>query len=410
MKNKLIPICSFFIIAILLWLFYSYNKCFNLSDKARNFFMLKGSLAKQGYDWWWHSLTAYNKKTGEPRQFFIEYFTCNPGLAEDKPTLGQDPKNKNEGKKPSYFMMKVGGWGKNKKQIHNFYSMKDFKCPEDKLDIKVGQEITLTEKHMKGFCKLTKEEAKKHHEYMSDSGEMKWDIEINKLITFNVGFGASSFFRKLNSFEMFWHVEGVKTQYKGTIEMDGIEYEVIPEKSYGYADKNWGADFTSPWLWIASSNLTSLINGKKLTNSAFVAGGGKPKAFGISIPRKLLIGFYYEGTEYEYNFAKFWNNVKIDFKFEEGKEVNNWYINASNWNSKIELKLSSKRDEMLLLNYEASNGKKLHNRLWNGGNGYGEIKLMKKDGTLIDHIKMENAGCEYGEYDDDRTHNIIEDL
>ena len=36
---------------------------------------------------------------------------------------------------------------------------------------------------------------------------------------------------------------------------------------------------------------------------------------------------------------------------------------------------------MLLLNYESPNGKKLHKRLWNGGNGYGEIKLMKKDGT-----------------------------
>ena len=65
---------------------------------------------------------------------------------------------------------------------------------------------------------------------------------------------------------------------------------------------------------------------------------------------------------------------------------------------------------MLLLNYEAPNGKKLHNRLWNGGNGCGEIKLMKKHGALIDYIKMENAGCEYGEYDDDRTYNIIEDL
>ena len=410
MKKKLIIISFIFIIFSLLWLFYINNKHFNSSDITRNLFMLKGSLSKQGYDWWWHSLTAYNKKTGEPRQFFIEYFTCNPELAENKPILGQIPENKNKGKKPSYFMLKVGGWGKDKKQIHNFYSMKDFKCPEDKLDIKVGEEITLSEKHMKGFCKVTKDEAQKHPEYMSDSGEMKWDLEINKLITFNVGYGASAFFRKLNSFEMFWHVEGVKTQYKGTIEMDGVEYEVIPEKSYGYADKNWGADFTSPWLWIASSNLTSLISGKKLNNSAFVAGGGKPKAFGISIPRKLLIGFYYEGSEYEYNFAKFWNNVNIDFKFEEGKEENHWFINASNWNSKIELKLNSKREEMLLLNYEAPNGKKLHNRLWNGGNGYGEIKLMKKDGELIDYIKMENAGCEYGEYDDDRTYNIIEDL
>ena len=33
-----------------------------------------------------------------------------------------------------------------------------------------------------------------------------------------------------------------------------------------------------------------------------------------------------------------------------------------------------------------------------GENGWGEIKLYKKDGTLIDHVKMENTGCEYGEY------------
>ena len=190
-------------------------------DKQRNLSMLKGSLAKQGYDWWWHSLTGYNKETGEPRQFFIEYFTCNPELAEDKPILGQNTENKSKGKKPSYFMLKVGGWGKEAKQIHNFYSMKEFKCPDDKLDIKIGDKISLTEKHMKGFCKVTEEEAKNHPEYMSNAGEMKWDLDIDKQITFNVGYGASSFFRKLNSFEMFWHVEGVKTQYKGTIEWMG---------------------------------------------------------------------------------------------------------------------------------------------------------------------------------------------
>ena len=112
---------------------------------------------------------------------------------------------------------------------------------------------------------------------------------------------------------------------------------------------------------------------------------------------------------YEYNFARFWNNVRVDFGFKEGEVDNEWYINCSNWNSQLELKLYCKRDEMMLFNYEAPTGKKLHTRLWNGGSGYGEIKLMKKDGTLIDHIKVENAGCEYGEYDDDRTHNVIDD-
>ena len=27
------------------------------------------------------------------------------------------------------------------------------------------------------------------------------------------------------------------------------------------------------------------------------------------------------------------------------------------------------------------------------------VSFYKKDGTLIDHVKIENAGCEYGEYD-----------
>lgn len=292
-------------------------------------------------------------------------------------------------------MIKAGTWGKNPKQIHNFYSMKYFNCPDDELNIQVG-DCSLTETHMSGFARVSEEDAKNHPEYMCDAGDMMWDLDIDKQITFNVGYGASSIFRKLNSFEMFWHAEGIKTQYSGTIWLDGEEYEVIPEKSYGYADKNWGGDFTSPWLWISSCNMTSLISGKKLNNSAFEAGGGRPKAFGIEIPRKLLIGFYYEGTMYEYNFARFWNLVKINFDFEEGDEVHTWHVNASNKNSKMELVLYCKRDEMMLFNYEAPDGQKRHNRLWNGGNGWGELKLYKKDGTLIDHVKIENAGCEYG--------------
>ena len=369
----------------------------NKSDLERDYYMLKGPLAKKGYDWWWHSLTAYNKKTKEAKAFFIEYFVCNPALSEDKPTLGQDPENKKLGKRPSYCMIKVGCWGKNAKQIHNFYSMKEFNCPEDKLDIKVGN-CTLTERHMEGSCTVSPEEAAQHPEYMCDAGSISWNLDIDKKITFNVGYGANKLFRKLNSFEMFWHAEGIKTEYEGTIILDGEEYEVIPEKCYGYADKNWGGDFTSPWLWISSCNITSLLTGEKLNNSAFEAGGGRPKAFGIEIPRKLLIGFYYEGKMYEYNFARFWNLVKIDFDFKEGEEVHTWTINASNKNSYIEMVLYCKRDEMLLINYEAPTGLKLHNRLWNGGTGYGEIKLYKKDGTLIDHVKIENAGCEYGEY------------
>ena len=30
----------------------------NIHDISRDSFMLRGPLAKKGYDWWWHSLTA----------------------------------------------------------------------------------------------------------------------------------------------------------------------------------------------------------------------------------------------------------------------------------------------------------------------------------------------------------------
>lgn len=64
-------------------------------------------------------------------------------------------------------------------------------------------------------------------------------------------------FRKLQLFEMFWHAEGMKTAYEGEVIWNGKKYIVTPETSYGYADKNWGKDFTSPWVWLSSNNLTS---------------------------------------------------------------------------------------------------------------------------------------------------------
>lgn len=84
-------------------------------------------------------------------------------------------------------------------------------------------------------------------------------------------------------------------------------------------------------------------------------GGGCPKVGPIALKRKLLSAFWYEGKCYEFN--------------------------------------------MLLVNYEAPTGQKRHNRLWNGGNGKGTIKLFR-DGKLIDEIIVKNAGCEYGEYDE----------
>ena len=182
----------------------------NKSDISRNLYMLKGPLAKKGYDWWWHNFTGYSRATGEERAFFIEYFVCNPALGGDTAVLGQAIQNKSSGALPSYAMIKAGTWGKNARQINNFYPISEFSCPDGELNVKVSRCI-LTEKRMEGFCSVTSEDALAHPEYMSDAGEMSWKLNIDKKIAFNVGYGASEFFRSINAFEMFWHAEGIKT-------------------------------------------------------------------------------------------------------------------------------------------------------------------------------------------------------
>ena len=90
--------------------------------------MLRGPLRKKGYDWWWHSFTAQDAQTGEDKAFFVEFFLCNPALAEDKegpgsgPILGQLSENKAAGQKPSYVMVKAGCWGEDHCQLHRFFA------------------------------------------------------------------------------------------------------------------------------------------------------------------------------------------------------------------------------------------------------------------------------------------------
>ena len=104
----------------------------NKSDLSRNLYMLKGPLAKRGFDWWWHNFTAEDAQTGEQQPFFIEFFACNPALAEDKPVFGQLPERKSDGKKPSYLMVKVGWWGNHAGQLHRFFVWKDVSLAYDK--------------------------------------------------------------------------------------------------------------------------------------------------------------------------------------------------------------------------------------------------------------------------------------
>lgn len=371
---------------------------FNKQDIRRDECQLFGGQAKCGYDWWWHSFTGYHEKTKEAKPFFIEFFLCNPEKGGEEPVFGQLEENKQKGIKPSYLMVKAGAWGEDAAQLHRFFGWKKIELKGDApISIK-ADDCILNETYTEGNVVVSEEDATNHPEYMCQHGSMSWKLNINKKVAFNVGYGASKLFRTLQLFEMFWHAEGMKTEYSGEVIWNNEKYIISNESSNGYADKNWGKDFTSPWVWISSNTLTSKLTNKKLENSVFDIGGGCPKIGPVALKRKLLSAFWYEGKCYEFNFSKFWTFTRTNFDCRETDTQIIWHVEQKTWRNRMVTDLTCEKKDMLFVNYEAPNGKKLHNRLWNGGNGKGTIKLYR-DNKLIDEIIVENAGCEYGEYD-----------
>ena len=77
-------------------------------------------------------------------------------------------------------------------------------------------------------------------------------------------------------------------------------------------------------------------------------------------------------------------------------------MRQENIHAVMETEICCKKSDMLFVNYEAPDGSKKHNRLFNGGNGYGVVKLYDKAGDkliLVDEVEATHVGCEYGEYD-----------
>lgn len=374
----------------------------NISDIRRDAFMLKDSLAECGYDWWWHSFTGHDEITGEEKAFFVEFFTCNPALGKEHPVLGQLKENRINDIKPSYVMVKAGAWGEDALQLHRFFGWSEVEIPDEIPFRVIAKDCELTEESTTGSITISEDEAKSHPEWMCDYGQISWNLQIRKKIAFNVGYGASKPLRDSGAFEMFWHAEGMKTEYEGEVIFNGKRYLISPEDCFGYADKNWGKDFTSPWVWLSSNNLVSEITGKKLDNSVFNIGGGRPKIGHLALNRKLLSNFHYEGCDYEFNFSKFWTLTKTDFDCKETDSAIEWYVKQETPLHKMVTKITCQKKDMLLINYEAPDGTKRHNRLWNGGNGRGVVELYRKHPAgdeVIDIVRAENVGCEYGEYE-----------
>lgn len=374
---------------------------FNKFSPQKNEYMLTGSFRRRGYDWWWHSFTGVSERTGERKSFFIEFFICNPALAGREPVFGTQPDGRAKGARPSYLMVKAGCWGRDARQLHRFFSLQNVQIHGSRPFSVSAEDCFVSDRRLCGSVCVSPQQAAEHPERMSDAGEMSWQLALDKRVAFDVGYGTGRVLRALKAFEMYWHAAGMKTLYSGTVTLGGERYLVEPQTSFGYADKNWGRGFTSPWVWLSSCDLTSAKTGKRLENSVFDIGGGRPKIYFAALGRKLLGAYYYEGEEFEFNFSKFWRPCHTDFACGETEDEVVWKVRQTSRTAVAETELHCPKNEMLLVRYQAPDGTRRHNRLWNGGTGFGTLRLYRRvHGALqpVDELQVRSAGCEWGEY------------
>ena len=214
----------------------------NQSDLARNAYLLSGSLSRKGYMRWFHSFNAVQLQTGEQRVFFIEYLIMNPSLGQEIPVLGQLPfhrKTRSVLKRHSLTHSSISPTprtaapgpipspvvgGSVARQLHAFFPITSLKVAFKPFILQAGGNF-LSEQRIRGFVSVSHDLARRRS-YMCDEGDMEWDLELNKSISCHTGRIANPLHCAINALETFWHAEGIMTQYRGHVTLDGVTYEV----------------------------------------------------------------------------------------------------------------------------------------------------------------------------------------
>lgn len=362
--------------------------------------MLRGFLSKKGYMRWWHSFSGIHMDTGESRTFFVEFFVINPGLGGEQPILGRHPYYRKRGMKPSYVMIKAGVFpgadGQPSKQLHAFYPVSALKATGSPLVMQVG-DCFYREDRLTGSVKVTTGEAR-HRSLMSDAGSMTWDLEVHKAVSCHTGFLASPLFQALNALDSYWHGEGSRSFFRGTVTLDGEIYQVLADTSYGYADKHWGRSFNRPWMQLACGRLTSRRTDRELRHSMLAINGCCPRFLCFPLRRRLMIQLTYTGEDFEFGLHKQFLLSRCKWETKENGKRFIWHIMARNKKHLIKISGSCTKEQMLKMQYESPDGARYRNPLWAGSAGVGTIEIYRlADGgrELLDALHMDGALCEY---------------
>ena len=373
-----------------------------------NGFKLKGSLKKCGFDRWRYFFNGINSASGEERMFYIELMSENPALSYERTVLPQADEEKkidsgdlqaalagNIDVKPQYkpivipsfACVRAGVFGSKPKQLNRFFANSEFNSQKRGFDIKAGG-CAFSDNELYGVIAITEVEARSFTEWGTSSGRMEWNLKYER------DFDAPE---NLTKDSKHWLCGGLTARFSGMVTLDGQEYAVSPDHSFGYVEKSWGTSLPVPFMQVSSSRLTSIFTGKVMKNSGFALGGDYDGH--LVAMAKFEDDFYSFGPQQKITkYTAQWSCVRSPMN--DGNEELHWSASINCKKYILDVDVFCPAAEMLVKDYWLPDGTLL--KVLCGGSGTGEIRLykqIKKSLELIQHAKILGASCEYGEKD-----------
>ncbi len=372
---------------------------------------LGGAMKKKGINIWRFVFNGVENGTGIERTFFIEFLMINPFLSASKVLLGFKPREDLSAEDlqnvlagttsaqsiqneclvaPSYTAVRVGTLGSEAKQLCEYYPVKNIKSAPYIFDIEAGN-CSFSEHNLMGLIELDADEIQKHPEYFCGAGVIRWDLKYETVCGFPSGFSGK---------DTAWYATGAHTVFAGSVSVDGKDYTVLPQRSFGYLDRNWGHTLPSDWIHLSASHLTSLITGQLLQNSCFAVQG----VYDGRLSLVMRIGeteIIFSAETPKRSYSSVWNCVQMP-QDQEGEKLH-WSVTFNSRQFVIDIDVFCPAHLLFVRNIEYPEGGRKLMKLIAGGDGTGEIRLYKclrKDLELIEHAQIGNALCEFGQPDD----------
>lgn len=372
-------------------------------------FGFTGNKKKFGINYWRFFFNAIESNTAVEQMFFIELEMLNPWQSPNETVLGFKPRVKISENdlqyalagtasaqsletetlvQPSYCVIRVGKLGENAKQICSYFPIKDMTFKQKPFEIVIGNKF-FSEDKISGFLNVSEEDMQEHPEFLCDTGYATWNLTYSHRKSFITGYDDNG---------LKWFPYGVQTLFAGSVSFDGIEYIVDPRRSYGYVDRYWGKTLPETWFHISASNLSSIITGKALFNSAFaIQGSFDDRVSFLGNFEGSDISFCADEGKHQYNVI--WDCSQMPENEDPEQNQLHWSVSLHNKIWVIDIDLYCRIKELNNRSIELPEGKRRVLNMLEGGTGTGEIKLYKRIANTLEQIenaKINKAVCEFG--------------